>query len=753
MLRASVPVVLPLVAFVLLLGSPPLGAEDETREARPLSLEEALQGRGWRRSLPAWSWRPGHAELVQERRDSTGVRLVRMNPVTGEESVLADLPQQLPRSMSRGRGVRGIGRSRAARWAFDASGRWLRVVRGGHIYVHDTATGVAQLVLPTPTAIQDLQFSPDATTLSYVADNELRVTSTGERAEPRTLTTGGSEALRNASLDWVYPEEFGFSSGHWWSPTGAHIVWLQLDQARVPIHRLPALLDGRGDGRTMRYPRAGEANPKARLAVTPVAGGDPVWLELGKPEYIVRVAWTPDGARVLVVTMDRLQQTLTLWSADPATGKGQVLFRERDEAWTDAPPAPRFHDNRRFLWRSHTSGSTRWSLVTLDAAGTSLLRTQAITPSGYEASRVLHVDPDAQRCLFLATKHGDVGQSAYEGWGATKTRDARAKRILALGDGGWTDVELDDSGSTAVVTWSAERIPARRVLMDVRTGRVVRELGYAGTARTDTMLWAVPERMKLPVKDGVIHVRLWKPHDLEARRAKDPERTWPLIVKVYGGPGSRTVRDRYGRGPLFITHLTQQGYMVAEIDGRGTGGQSAAFVRSVYGQLGLRELEDQVVAVQALTARPYIDAARVGIWGWSYGGTMASLALTRRSDVFAAGVAVAPVTDWTLYDTIYTERYMGLPTEGGNLRGYKQTSVSAFAPRLSSPLLLLHGLGDDNVHAQNTVRLVEALLQAKKEPFFDWKLYPRRGHGIGGAHMDVYGRMMRWFDRHLRPTR
>ena len=160
-----------------------------------------------------------------------------------------------------------------------------------------------------------------------------------------------------------------------------------------------------------------------------------------------------------------------------------------------------------------------------------------------------------------------------------------------------------------------------------------------------------------------------------------------------------------------------------------------------------------MAAVAHLTSRPYIDAARVGIWGWSYGGTVAALALTRRSDVFAAGVAVAPVTDWTLYDTIYTERYMGLPTKAGNLRGYNQTSVSAFAPRLSSPLLLLHGLGDDNVHAQNTVRLVEALLSAKKEPFFDWKLYPRRGHGIGGAHMDVYGRMTRWFERALRPGR
>ncbi|MCP5068032.1 MAG: S9 family peptidase, partial [bacterium] len=243
-------------------------------------------------------------------------------------------------------------------------------------------------------------------------------------------------------------------------------------------------------------------------------------------------------------------------------------------------------------------------------------------------------------------------------------------------------------------------------------------------------------------------VRLWKPADLEAQRAADPDRKWPLIVHVYAGPGSRMVRDNWGRGPLLPTLLNQRGFLVAEIDGRGSGAQGARFTRAVYGRLGVRELEDQVLGVETLTKRGYVDKARVGIWGWSYGGTMASYALVRRSDVFQAGVAVAPVTDWRLYDSIYTERYMGLPAD--NKSGYVETAATSHAKTMNGHLLLMHGLGDDNVHAQNTVQLSEALIKAKKTNF-DVMLYPRRGHGIGGASVDVFTRLVEHFEKHLKP--
>jgi dipeptidyl-peptidase-4 len=219
-----------------------------------------------------------------------------------------------------------------------------------------------------------------------------------------------------------------------------------------------------------------------------------------------------------------------------------------------------------------------------------------------------------------------------------------------------------------------------------------------------------------------------------------------VIVQVYGGPGSRIVRDEGGSGPFLEALLVSRGFLVFELDGRGTGGQGARFQRLVQGRLGRPELEDQVRGVRMLAERPYVDASRVGIWGWSYGGTMACNAMTFASDVFRAGVAVAPVTDWRWYDTIYTERYMGLPSE--NPKGYAETSCLRAADEMDGRLLLVHGTGDDNVHVQNTYRLVDALLDAGKTSF-DVMVYPGAGHGLGGRHVDFYTRLLRFFEAHL----
>jgi dipeptidyl-peptidase-4 len=279
-------------------------------------------------------------------------------------------------------------------------------------------------------------------------------------------------------------------------------------------------------------------------------------------------------------------------------------------------------------------------------------------------------------------------------------------------------------------------------LVRLADGKVLRELGDARAPALETLELAVPEYGHIPVEGlGRIQYRLWRPARLQRSRKH------PLIVQVYGGPGSRTVSEGWGRGPLFPTFLTERGFLVLQVDGRGTGGQGRAFTTCVQGRLGILELEDVVRAVREVAKRSWVDGARVGIWGWSYGGTMACNALTMRSDVFRAGVAVAPVTDWRLYDTIYTERYMGLPSE--NEKGYEETSSITHVGKLTGNLLVLHGLGDDNVHAQNTLRLLEACLRAKN-PNLDVMLYPRRGHGIGGATIDVYRRLVRHFETHLK---
>jgi dipeptidyl-peptidase-4 len=336
--------------------------------------------------------------------------------------------------------------------------------------------------------------------------------------------------------------------------------------------------------------------------------------------------------------------------------------------------------------------------------------------------------------LATGTRHGALRARVYEsGIGGPEGATEAAFQPDASYSVG---LEVDPSGTWGIVTYSNACTPPRRELRRLADGEVVRSLSDARTAEAEGRELAVPEWGTLDFPEGPVDYCLWKPARL------DPGTARPLIVQVYGGPGSRMVRDTWG-GIVFASYFTARGYLVLHADGRGSGGRGAARERTVHGRLGILELEDQARAVRALAARPYVDGGRVGITGWSYGGTLTCLALTRKSDLFKAGVAVAPVTDWRLYDTIYTERYMGLPAANGD--GYAETAATQHAGTMNGRLLLLHGTGDDNVHAQNTLQLVNALLQAGKSDF-EVMLYPRRGHGLGDVRLDVYRRMAAVFD-------
>jgi dipeptidyl-peptidase-4 len=434
--------------------------------------------------------------------------------------------------------------------------------------------------------------------------------------------------------------------------------------------------------------------------------------------------------------------SLSACAAD--SGKRRHLTDETDDAWLDPPPAPRFLDEERFLWRSRAAGdSTRWAVLEIGdddgrPGGRTTVGTRFLTPPGIDAGDLIDV-------------HAPTGEALFEGWphGGNATGVFRSR----AGDDSWSRprfgpeatgsarVELDEAKRLALVTTSSSTTPPRLEVRRVADGSVVRVLGDGKSPEFDSLRIAVPEFGRIETADGPILWRLWKPADL------DPARKHPLILRVYGGPGSRLVQDSWGRGPLLETLLTQRGFVVLEVDGRGSGGRGARFERLVKGRLGLLELEDQVRGVEMLEQRPYVDASRVGIWGWSYGGTMVVNALCRRSDVFRAGVAVAPVTDWRLYDTIYTERYMGRPSD--NAAGYDEASCVKHASGMDGRLLLIHGTGDDNVHVQNTLQMVEALVKAGKGGF-ETMLYPDAGHGMGGNHLDLFTRLVDFFERHLR---
>jgi dipeptidyl-peptidase 4 len=725
-----------------------------------LSIERVFGGAPIHAALPDWSWRPGHPELVRVVATKEREELVALSPENGNQRALLDLKSLEALVPERGPGEEGIGRGGPARLVWTPDGKAVCVlVKGERVWV-DLATNARRRLTKGGPKRSDVQVSPDGKHLLYASKNPLYSSSDGDRdggqrglwavatqtpSEPRLMTTGGDVGhdVLEGALDWLYPEELGLDHAAWWSPDSQWIAHLVLDETDVPRHRVLDLVGVPDQSDSMWYPRAGEKNPEAGVRVVPVAGpaAGMCWLDLGDPapEYVVRVAWTPDSARVLVVTLDRAQRTLRLRSCNPGVGTGTTLFEEHDDAWIDPPPAPRFVDARTFLWRS---AKGRWLRYRLSKDGDAVLEEpSAFTPEGFVCGDLL--------CRKVGYATGEVAgvEILMEGAIAGTRRDGIWRVVPGGVPAGWLapsdgslGASLDDSGSFALVRRSTVLRPPVLEVRRVADGALVRTLGDANTPAYEALDLPEIEEGAIPSDGGSILWRLWKP------RALAPGRRYPVVVTVYGGPGSRTVEDRFGSGPYFPALLVQRGFLVLQVDGRGTGGQGPDFERKVVGRLGMLELVDQARAVKALAARPYVDGGRVGIFGWSYGGTMVVNALTRAPDVFRAGVAVAPVTDWRLYDTIYTERYMGLPAT--NEAGYDTTSAVKNVAAFRGGLLLMHGLADDNVHPQNTLRLVEALLAAKKEGF-DWRLYPNRGHGIGGASRDVFGRVLEWFERTL----
>jgi dipeptidyl-peptidase-4 len=625
-------------------------------------------------------------------------------------------------------------------------------VKGDLVWV-DLASGARRRLTRTKSPISDLKVSPDARHVSFVRAHDLWVVPVAE-GEERPLTTGGSDALRNGSLDWLYPEELGHDTGHWWAPDSTRVAFLQLDESQVPRYRVPGLLELRSEGTEMYYPKAGDPNPVPRVGVVALEGGDPHWLwAAGKgPHYVVRVSWHCDSRHLLVLGMPRSQESLhaSLHAVERAAEAPSVapvppLYSQmQPSGWVNPPQAPRFEEGARLLFGVGGSRGA-WSAATVEdgPASARLKDTTHLTAKDVDASDLLHVrlvGEGAPEALYEGTRLGSLHSQVF------RTAGARTETLFEEESPASITASLSKSGRHALVRRSTATRPPTLELWDVAANRRLETLGDSASEELASLRLAVPEHGEVEIPGcaaGTIRYRLWLPADL------DESRRYGLIVHVYGGPGSRMIQDEWGHGPLLHTLFTQRGFLVLQVDGRGTTGQGPDFCHLVKGRLGVLELEDQVRAVEAVLQRPYLDRERVGIWGWSYGGFMAAYALVKRSDVFRAGVAVASVTDWRLYDTIYTERYMGLPSE--NAKGYAETSVIEAAKGLGGHLLLLHGLGDDNVHAQNTFRLVEALIQAKKTTY-ETMIYPGRGHGIGGAGYDVFHRLVAHFERHLAPA-
>lgn len=659
------------------------------------------------------------------------------------------------------------------------SGRLLFPLSGAlYVYSLDAAPGsrVRRLTDPADGPVYDPRFSPQGTAIAFVREGNLYVVEIDARETracasragvSRQLTVDGGGTVQNGVAEHVAQEEMGRHRGYWWSPDGKSIAYTQIDEAPVPLVQRPAYHADRVEVIEQRYPAAGQANARVRVGVLDVERGTTTWMEIGEETdvYIARVDWLPDSRRVAIQVQSRDQRTLDLLFADARTGASKAVLREEDEHWVELHDDLRFLEaSKRFLWASERDGFKHLYLYTLD--GTLIRR---LTDGAWPVDKVCEVDEEGgwvyfegwtetplERHLYRVSLEVEIASSQkallamtdVKRLGSSRNSEGRGRQDAGgpgaveqvTAEPGWHQVVLSPDATRFVDTHSRVMQPSQVHLYDVDGARVT-TLEANDLPERDEYAWAEPEFVVLEAQEGTpLHGRLTRPPDF------DPTGTYPAIVKVYGGPHAQTVTNAW-EASMYAQLFAQHGFVVFELDNRGMGNRGKGFAAALHLHMGGVEVQDQATGVEYLRSLPYVDAQRIGIFGWSYGGYMTLMCMTRTPDLFRAGVAVAPVTDWALYDTHYTERYMGTPQ--GNAEGYQESSALTHVERLRGKLLLVHGMADDNVLFQNSVLLMDALQQARIP--FDMMAYPGKKHGIQGkaARVHLFEMILAHFRRHL----
>lgn len=722
-------------------GHPPIDPAPETQPALPTALSfELLYGDGDARidfsgDVPrGLRWLPGADPAWFERIDGEPMRI---DAVSSEQQPAWDVAR-FEAALAAHPDFDAKAAARIARRGGDraASGRLSLLSHEGRLYRYSFATGRLETLTREAAERELAQLSPDGRYCSFVLHNDLYVID-ADTGRTRRLTRDGAERVLNGKLDWVYQEEiygrYNFR-GHWWRDDGRCVAFLRLDEHDVPTFHLVNYIPLHSALETMLYPKVGDPLPPVRLGLADPRSGRVVWADLSAYRddtiLIVRVSFAPDGA-ALAMIQDRLQRWVDLVEIDPRSGRSRRLLRDETPAWTERPAELTWLADQSFLLCSARDG---WMHVYHYDRDGSLRR--RITRGAWEVRGIEHVDEAANRLYLTGTRDTSFESHLYA---VPLDGSAPPTRLTA---GGFSHaVSVDPSGRYFLDTASNLATPPRLTLCDAETGELVRVIAESDIPALDSLKLAQPELLTIPARDGYpLPAMMILPPDA------DPQTQYPVILSVYAGPMTPIVSNSWGgRGLMYLHLLAQQGFVVLEVDPRtAAGGQVDGW--QAWKHLGERELQDLEDVIDWLDEQPFADAARVGIYGHSYGGFMTAYALTH-SDRFAAGLAGAPVTDWRLYDAVYTERYM--LTEKENKAGYEASSAVDAAAQLAGRLLVIHGLMDDNVHPQNTLRLAAALEKLDKP--FEMMIYPTDRHGIfaGGKH---YADLrIQFFERCLKP--
>ncbi len=596
----------------------------------------------------------------------------------------------------------------------------------------------------------DVQFSPDSASIAYVHDHNLYALRPG--STPVALTTTTDPNLRNGEVDWVYLEELKVRTNYSWSPDSAHIEYVQMDETRVPAYPIEDWIPTHATVEEQKYPQPGSANPTVRVGVVAATGGETRWIDLPatgengvRPDqdYIPRSGWL-NPSTVWIETLRRDHKHLDIWFADIATGHARLALALTDPKFFDENYDLDWSSPGDLLLRSWRTGYTHIDHYTYAAAAPAELHLAGQLEKGdYEVSDILSVDHGT--VYYLSSEGEPLGKQVW-----AVGLDGKGKRRITTAPG-THNVEFADGHATFTDTHSSRTSPP---VLDLCLAHGEAAPGCRMLYKADGPVGHTvrpPQLLTLKAADGAtkLYATLLLPAGVTSPASV------PLINNPYGGPGSATVTDSWSASNYFDQLLTEHGFAVLHVDNRGMGSRGRAFTQACYHDFGKVQLADQLTAIdQVLAKYPQLDKERLGWWGWSWGGTFTLNAMTH-SDRFRAGVAVAPVTDFRNYDSIYTERYLGLPEAQAGMPGeaavYDAASVLRTAGQLHGHLLIAHGTGDDNVHMENTIQFVQKLIDANKP--YDLQLFPRKTHSIAGENerIELFDRIVAQWDTYLKP--
>jgi len=591
----------------------------------------------------------------------------------------------------------------------------------GTYYVYDLNS--KQLTRVSEDKIQEPTFTQDGSKMAYGFENNLYIKDLTNGSVTQVTSDGATNSIINGITDWVYEEEFAFVRAFDWNKTGDKLAFIRFDESNVPEFSMD--IYGKQlypDQQVFKYPKAGEANANVSLHLYDLNTGKTQEVDVSKynSHYIPRIEWTNDANVLSVQLTNRHQNILDLVFINAQDNSTALVLQEKDDAYVDVTNDLTFLNDNSFIWTSEKSG---WNhIYHYDRKGKLI---NQVTAGDWEVTNYYGFDQNTGRIYFQSSENGSINRDVYSVLRSGKNKVRLSTRT------GTNSASFSADYTYYIGTFSDTETPYTFTLNESKTGTVLRQIINNEGLQSQLRDYKISpkEFSTISVNGEELNMYMIKPLDF------DPNKEYPMFMYQYSGPGSQQVANRWGgSNDYWHQMLAQEGYIVVCVDGRGTGLKGRDFKKVTQKELGKYEVEDQISAAKKLGELPYIDSSRVGIWGWSYGGFMSSNCLFQGADTFSMAIAVAPVGSWRFYDTIYTERYMQTPQE--NPSGYDDNSPITHVNKLEGDFLLVHGSGDDNVHVQNTTRLVDALVQANKQ--FDWAIYPDKNHGIYGGNTRIH---------------